>query len=118
MPHLIIECAASLDDERTSRMLEAAHKALLFSGVFDVQDVKSRVIVHDRFKMGEHEGGQFVHALLHLIEGRSADIQRVLADAGVHAITSERAGFVPAGTQISCDVRDIPRATYAKHVVR
>lgn len=117
MPHLIIECAATLDDVRIANMLDAAHHALVVSGVFDAKDVKSRVIVVERFRMGEGAGGQFVHGLLHLIEGRSAEIRHHLASAVVHALASALEGAVPAGTQISCDVREIPQSTYAKHIV-
>lgn len=117
MPHLVIEYTASLGSARAERLLDAAHHALVGSGVFDAKDVKSRALPLALHRMGDTADGVFVHALLHLIEGRSEDVRGELAAAVVRAMAEALSGELPQGTQLSCDVREIPAATYAKRVV-
>ncbi len=118
MPHLTLEATANLRHAlESAAVLDAAHRALLGSGVFDGPDVKSRWLWLESFRIGQApDAGGFVHASLQLLSGRSASVRSQLSLAVVQAL----AGAMPAGlglsVQISCEVREMNRDCYAKAI--
>lgn len=90
---------------------------LLASGLFAEADIKSRAIRLEQFAVGVVPAPRaFVHLTLSVLSGRSADERAALARQALAVL--EAGSIAPAGTelQLSVDVAEMERATYAKAV--
>ena len=117
MPHLTIEISANLKSQGADGLLNAAHQALLVSGVFDGPDVKSRAVQRSEFRIGvgaEPEG--FVHASLELLSGRTDVVRQQLSQAVVAALIAALPRGIGFPVQVSCDVREMHRDCYSKAI--
>jgi 5-carboxymethyl-2-hydroxymuconate isomerase len=117
MPHLVIEITNNITLDQP-KLLANANAALVASGEFKEPDIKSRCIVLQSYRQGtEQRRDGFIHATLSVLSGRSDAAKKAVAesvrDAIVAALPKER-GY---GLQISVDVRDMSRDSYAKSVV-
>lgn len=118
MPHLIIEITDNITLDQP-KLLANANAALLASGEFKEPDIKSRCIVLQTYRQGtEQRSDGFIHATLSILSGRSDLTKKLIADAVCDAIVAA----VPAenrgcGVQISVDVRDMARDSYAMSVL-
>lgn len=117
MPHLLIEITDNITIDQPT-LLANANAALLASGEFNEPDIKARCVVLHTYRQGtEQRRDGFIHATLSVLSGRSEPTRKALAesvrDAIVAAVPKER-GY---GVQISVDVREMLRDTYAKSVL-
>lgn len=120
MPHITIEVSPALTGFDAARTLERVNHALAASGQFDDADIKSRVLrLHDVLVGTEGPAQGFVHATLRLLAGRSQATRAALSASVLQALI----GSLPASTgslppvQVSVDVVEMDRSTYAKQVV-
>lgn len=112
MPHVIIECSATIAAEaKKVGVCEAAFQILNESGLFGANDIKTRLHVVDDFHVGPMgKGASFIHALIHLLEGRPLEKQKALT-AALHTKLKQ---LVPQAFSVTVDIRDIARETYQK----
>lgn len=118
MPHLTLEVTDNLRSSiNATTLLQAAHRALLASGVFAAADVKSRLLWLDSFCVGQADATEkaegFIHAPLDLLAGRSPEVRQSLAEAVVAALKAHIAPGQPV--QISCLVGEMDHTNYAKY---
>ena len=118
MPHLTLEVTDNLRSSvNATTLLQAAHQALLASGVFAAADVKSRLLWLDTFCVGQANDVEaaegFIHARLDLLAGRPPKVRRGLAEAVVAALKGHMAFSLPV--QISCLVGEMDCQHYAKY---
>ena len=118
MPHLTIEISSNLKPLLSAdALLDDAHQALLTSGVFEASDVKSRLAWRDAFRVGHHGTAEgFVHASLELLAGRTEAVKQQLSNAVAAALAGSFPRKVGFAVQVSCEVRDMNRESYAKAV--
>jgi len=121
MPHLVIEltentrltCAA---DE----LLDEANAALLASGQFQEADIKSRCIRLETYRQGVDPAADraFVHARLSILDGRDLAVRQALGQS-LCAVLAEAVRPAADGqsVQVSVEVLEMERASYAKQVV-
>ncbi len=122
MPHITIEYTAGLSDFDAASALSKVNQALARSGQFEDADIKSRALALRDVLVGTAEGTSqgFVHATLRLLSGRSEQVRASVSAAVLEALV----GSLPAQAggqrevQVSVDVVEMDRATYAKRVVR
>ncbi|MCG9004159.1 5-carboxymethyl-2-hydroxymuconate isomerase [Laribacter hongkongensis] len=117
VPHCTLEYSANLTDFAAGRMLAALNAGLLASGLFAEADIKSRAIRLEQFAVGVVPAPRaFVHLTLSVLSGRSTDERAALARQALAVL--EAGSIAPAGTelQLSVDVAEMERATYAKAV--
>ncbi|HUL77926.1 MAG TPA: 5-carboxymethyl-2-hydroxymuconate Delta-isomerase [Vicinamibacteria bacterium] len=102
MPHLVLEYSANVpDDPDPDRVLLRLHEALTKPGPFDLANVKSRVVRHERFRVAEGAPGRaFVHLTVSVLAGREA---AVLRETGESLVTVLRESFPVAAAERSCD---------------
>lgn len=108
MPHCLIDCPESLArcvGEAT--LLAAVHDALDAFGVFKPGDIKVRLNRFVHYRCGATQD-DFVHVVLYLLAGRSAEQQRCLASATIAALVT----LLPDVEALSMDVREMPRETF------
>ncbi len=120
MPHITIEYSPNLTRCEPSAVLAQVNQALARSGVFDDADIKSRAVrLQDVLVGSQGAPCAFVHATIRLLAGRSAATRAALAADVLDALQRS----LPDGAvddrpvQVSVDVVEMDRATYAKTVV-
>ena len=102
MPHLVLECSANVPDEPDfDRVLRSLHEAMTTVGPFDLANVKSRAVRHERFRVEDGAPDRaFVHLTASVLAGREA---RVLRETGDALLAVLRECFPRARTERRCD---------------
>ena len=82
MPHMTIEYSANLAGKTDMQAVaEAAHQAILSSGLFELGAVRVRSYESDVYAIADrHPGNAFVHACLRIGVGRSAEEKRAAGE--------------------------------------
>ena len=119
MPHLLVEHSDNLPRPLDHvALLAALHAKLEEFRLFKPEDIKSRIVAHDRFRVGSGDPGQvFVHLTLSIMGGRELETRKRLAAAlvevtvrGLGATWSERR------CDVTAEVREMERESYGKRV--
>lgn len=108
MPHCLIDCPQTLAQrvgEQT--LLAAVHDALDAFGLFKAGDIKVRLNTFTHYRCGAG-ADDFVHVLLSVLSGRSAEQRRRLASATVAALLA----LLPDVESLSMEVVEMPRETF------
>jgi 5-carboxymethyl-2-hydroxymuconate isomerase len=117
MPHLILELSANvLDRPGLPQLLRELHEALVATGEFQREDIKSRVVVHDLFLVADGAPRRaFVALEVQILSGRSDEMKALIAE-GAHALLM--AAFPETLARLRCSVTvqvsDIHRASYRR----
>jgi len=118
MPHLVIEYSENLALLDSAACLSSVNAALVASGQFDEVDIKSRAYCAAAFRIGaEHAGRAFVAARLSLLSGRNLETKQDLSQRILQALRQHLPSAPGLSTQVSVEVLEIDRSTYAKCVV-
>jgi 5-carboxymethyl-2-hydroxymuconate isomerase len=118
MPHLVLEYTANLlPDFQPPQALHRMNTVLLASGEFVPDHIKSRAIRLDDFLVGDAAPGSFIHARLHLLEGRDAKVKMAITEGLVAALRSCVANEAHAPVQITAETVDMDRSSYSKSIV-
>ena len=111
MPHFVIDCSESVlsmadPDEVMRAVYTAAESTGLFAAA-GVGGIKVRLRPYKYFlNVDAHE--HFVHVFAYVMEGRSAEQKKALAEKVVRALKE----LLPAVDIVSTNVRDFEKATY------
>ncbi|STZ75735.1 5-carboxymethyl-2-hydroxymuconate Delta-isomerase [Bergeriella denitrificans] len=111
MPHLMIEYNRTLPLD-TAALIRRCHAALTDSGCFSEADIKIRAAAYDDYLVGG-KTQNFIHAALLLMEGRSGDVKKQLAEAVAESLRAA----LPAQTaycEITVEIRDLAAESYTK----
>lgn len=119
MPHFVLECSSNVAQPAEPRaFFTKLHTLLAESGPFKLEEIKSRLIRHDDFLVGDGQPERgFAHLSLAILEGRDFTLQ---TSVGQKLMEFLRAEFAPAksagGLQIalSLEIREMRRQTYFK----
>ena len=118
MPHLYVEYTDNLLKFPVEPVLLALNQALLNSGHFEEQDIKSRAIRLGAYRTGTSPAPRaFVHARLAILSGRSADTKLLLSTSLLRALQGVCEWSAALQVQLSVEVQDMDRASYAKAIV-
>jgi 5-carboxymethyl-2-hydroxymuconate isomerase len=120
MPHLVIEITENTRlNCSQEELLDEANAALLASGEFQEPEIKSRCITLPIFRQGvENEERAFVHARLSILDGRELAVRQALGRAVCDVIAEAvRPSADGQSVQISVEVREMERASYAKQII-
>ncbi len=117
MPHLTLEYTDNLIQFQAAPVLLALNQALLDSGHFEEQDIKSRAVRLDAYRTGTLPVQRaFVHARLAILSGRSAETKLLLSTNLLHVLGGVCEWPADLKVQVSVEVQDIERASYAKSI--
>jgi 5-carboxymethyl-2-hydroxymuconate isomerase len=108
MPHCLIDCPQTLArsvGEQT--LLATVHDALDAFGLFKAGDIKVRLNTFTHYRCGAG-ADDFVHVVLSVLSGRSAEQRRRLASATVAALVA----LLPDVESLSMEVVEMPRETF------
>ena len=118
MPHLSVEYTDNLPQFHAAPVLLALNQALLDSGQFEEQDIKSRAIRLDTYRTGTSSAPRaFVHVRIAILSGRSAETRSALSDGVLRALQGACEWPSALRVQLSVEVVDMDRGSYAKAVI-
>ena len=111
MPHFVVDCSESVldlvDPEQLMRSIYAAAESTGLFASTGVGGIKVRINPYRLFtNVDGHE--HFVHVFANIMEGRTTEQKKVLAD---HVVRTLRE-MLPAVAIISMNTRDFEKATY------
>lgn len=112
MPHLIVEYSGNIEHlVGQSEVVKVAHGAMVQSGLFASNAIRSRAYRTDDFMVGDMGAdGSFLHIIIYLLAGRTVGQKQELNQGVLGAMVS----CLPTVNQISVDIRDINKETYGK----
>lgn len=110
MPHCLIDCPQTLAQRvGEPTLLATVHDALDAFGLFKAGDIKVRLNTFTHYRCGAGAGADdFVHVVLSVLSGRSAEQRRRLASATVAALID----LLPEVESLSMEVVEMPRETF------
>lgn len=121
MPHCILEYSANLPETPDLQALfQQLHDVLMASGQFTLDDIKSRAIRHEVFRIGDGDPRRtFVTMNLCLLSGRSDEVKTDLARS-VRELLERAFARTLAETPCSLTVQvsELRRPGYQKAVSR
>lgn len=119
MPHCIFEYSANIvDDPDWPLIIGKIHDGLIATGQFVSDDIKSRVIRHSDYRIGDGQPDRsFVTLNLQILDGRSDEFKceitrmalEILLDAFPRSRTEQKCS-------ITVQVSEIHRASYQRYV--
>lgn len=117
MPHFVLELSDNIQDRiDVDRVLKSLHETLVSSGPFAMSSIKSRVIRHESYRVGNGDrANTFVHLSLAILPGRDENCKKEVAKA----LFAELKKFFPktiteSPHSITCEIRELDDATYQK----
>lgn len=117
MPHLVLELSDNLPDRPDLQaLLLELHAALVATGAFAREDIRSRVVHHATFAVadGAPERG-FVALEIRILDGRSDEVKAAAADGALAVL--ERAfpkSLAERPVGFSVEVREMERGSYRR----
>jgi 5-carboxymethyl-2-hydroxymuconate isomerase len=118
MPHLTIEYTSNLGMTTPAAMLGALNQTLVDTGHFKEADIKSRAYEVTHFAVGTSpENRGFFHAKLLILSGRDVPTRQAISKVLVDKMTSLLPARAGLHTQVTVDLVEIERETYAKAVI-
>jgi len=119
VPHCIFEYSANIADEANwPQIILKVHEKLISTGMFVAEDIKSRVLRHESFVIGNGEENQsFVTLNIQMLDGRSDDMKRELARmASEILVEAFPKSLARQKCSITVQVSEIHRSSYQRHV--
>lgn len=112
MPHIIIECSENLRTQlSTANVCEKSYEALLQTGLFKPDDIKTRLYSAADFHVGlQGKEGSFAHALIQIMEGRTM-LQKQDVARAVFAVLKQ---IVPLAHSVTVNVQELNKDLYQK----
>ena len=117
MPHCIIEHSDNIiDTVAWDSIFKNLHKILVDTGEFIEADIKSRVIKHNNFYIGDGNPNQaFVTLNIQLLDGRSDQFKKDLAQTTLNFLCKYFTKTLnKLKTSISVQISNIHRNSYSK----
>jgi len=117
LPHCIFEHSDNIKDTfEWDAIFKNLHKLLLDTGEFNKADIKSRVIKHNKFYIGNGNPNQaFVTLNIQLLDGRSDQFKKDLAQSALNLLNKYFTKTLnDLKTSISVQISNIHRNSYSK----
>ncbi len=119
MPHCVLEYSANVADEPDwARLLLDLHEVLAGTGLFSRNDVKSRVVRHELFAVGDGAADRaFVALDLRILGGRSDEVKAALSEAALALLVRAfPRTLAERRASLTVEVSELHRPSYRRHV--
>ncbi|MCC7304625.1 MAG: 5-carboxymethyl-2-hydroxymuconate Delta-isomerase [Alphaproteobacteria bacterium] len=116
MPHITVEYSSNmLERPDTASFLRKLHDALVGTGHYKMEDIKSRIVMHDQFLVANGEKDQcFAHLHLAIMpreekvkKETSALLMDILKEYFPHSLAEKNCA-------LSVEIRDLDKPSYIK----
>jgi 5-carboxymethyl-2-hydroxymuconate isomerase len=119
MPHCILEASDNLLDQPDwVGLLRAINQTLVATGLFSAADIKSRVLRHQAFAIGEGGPDQaFVTLNVQILSGRTDEVKAQVSEALLETLKPAfPATFAQMTFSLTVQITDIHRPSYRRHI--
>lgn len=119
MPHCILEYSANVVDEPDwSATLADLHRVLMASGLFVLDDIKSRAVRRDDFLVGDGRSDRaFVALEIQILSGRTDEVKGKICDAALQLLVRAFPRTVERlTTSVTVQISDIHRPSYRREI--
>lgn len=112
MPHLIIEHSANLTVD-APQLLSDLHDAMVATGAVNMKGLKSRVVAHSDYRIGDgNPDYHFVHLTIMIREGRPKAVQEEMANKTLAVLEKHFGHWYEDGyISLSNDIRQLYHGT-------
>ncbi|PKG58409.1 5-carboxymethyl-2-hydroxymuconate isomerase [Shewanella sp. Choline-02u-19] len=111
MPHCVIEYAKPLKHIiSVEALVEATHQALIDTGLFEPQAIKTRAHGVEHFRIGEDEANTFVHIHMAIMPGRTDEQKALLLERVFESISL----ITNVVSSVTMEIVDINKQHYLK----
>lgn len=118
MPHLTLDYSHNLTTLDAERTLLALNRALVESGQFAENDIKSRAHRLEQFRTGvDPVPRAFAHITLAILSGRTPECKQALSASLLSVLEQAELALPGVEVQLSVEIRDMERASYSKAVI-
>jgi 5-carboxymethyl-2-hydroxymuconate isomerase len=117
LPHCIIEHTDNIKDYPVwVEVLKEIHKILVDTGEINESDIKSRVVEHKNYYIGDGNQDQaFITLKIEILDGRSDQFKKEVAQNALKALSKYfEKTLKDLQTSISVQISDIHRKSYSK----
>jgi 5-carboxymethyl-2-hydroxymuconate isomerase len=99
MPHIMLECSANLAERvDLDELVRSVHEAALETGVFPVGGTRTRLVIHERYRIADGDpANAFAHAVLRIGKGRDEATKQAAGERVFEALCSTLAAAYAAG---------------------
>ncbi|WP_108946969.1 5-carboxymethyl-2-hydroxymuconate Delta-isomerase [Shewanella halifaxensis] len=113
MPHCSIEYSAQLSEIISiEALVEACHRGLIESGLFEAKAIKTRAYRCEFYRVGEDASNQFIHLNIAIMPGRSDEQKALLLERVYDAI----ALITAAVSSVTIEVTELQQQHYFKAI--
>lgn len=119
MPHCILEYSGNvLDAPVESATLAALHQVLAATGLFVLDDIKSRAVRRDDFLVGDGRSDRaFVALEIQILSGRTDEVKGKICDAALQVLMQAfPQTALRLTTSFTVQVCDIHRPSYRREI--
>ena len=110
MPHCIIEYTKGITPSLDiNKLVEIVHQTTFDSGLFEIDDIKTRAFQSDHFMVG-YGHSESIHVVVKLMPGRSIDTRKALSLSIAQVISDLT---LPAA-EVTVEIEEIDKTTYSK----
>ncbi len=119
MPHCILEASDNLLDQPDwAGLLRQINSTLVTTGLFTAADIKSRVLRHQVFAIGDGAPDQaFVTLNVQILDGRTDEVKGQLSEALLPVLAGAfPRTFAKMTCSLTVQITDIHRASYRRQI--
>ncbi len=117
MPHCILEYSNNISEQPNhSLILSQIHNALFSTGLFDFNDIKSRIIVHNEFYIGDGNTERaFVSLAVEILSGKDEDTKKRIAEDCLKVLETNFQDSIKAMKfSLTVQIREIDKVSYSR----
>ncbi len=121
MPYCILEYTANVIDQFDPKILLGdLHTLIINSGLFELNKIKSRIVKHENFLVGDGDPkNSFIYLQIRILDGRDEEVRKLLSSESLKIL--ERT-FPKTLESLNCsmtvEVCEIDRATHARSTMK
>ena len=119
MPHCFLEYSSNIIDEiHFNDLLHKINNLLFSTGIFNLNDIKSRAVKHDLYVIGDGDSNRaFIALTISILSGRSDEIKEKITESALQLLKDSFCDTLKEKKcSIAVQVIDIHRKSYRKLV--
>lgn len=116
MPHCILEYSNNLKENPDNFILIQINQTLFDNGLFELNDIKSRMVVHHKYLIGDGDIERaFVTLSVEILGGRDSSTKKMITEKCLKVLENYFTKSLKSlKLSITVQIRDIDKPSYAR----